>query len=88
MSRCVTTQVSVYLKRLVFTLILPVMFSIKAKGFLGLVDQVLAFVTFFSQVKRNIFGLCCCFTKRGPYAFTTATARTVGRRLLKNVFIF
>ena len=32
-------------------------------GFLGLLNQVLAFVTFFSQVKKNILGLCCCFTK-------------------------
>ena len=33
------------------------------KGFVGLLNQVLAFVTFFSQVKKNILGLCSGFIK-------------------------
>ena len=80
MSRCVTTQVSVnshirVIKNDSLSLLL-VTFSIKAnfkkstcgnpstKGFLGLLNQVLAFVTLFSQVKKYIIvRLCCCFTK-------------------------
>ena len=74
MSRCVTPQVSVnsqicVIKNVSFSLLL-VTFSIKAilqkntcgnpttSGFLGLLNQVLAFVTFFSQVKKNIVGFC------------------------------
>ena len=34
-----------------------------SKGFLGLLNEVLAFVTIFPLLKKRILGFCCCFTK-------------------------